>query len=1100
VESIIISGTSFSIPLRYGALETETTQIYLNGTRLSAGKDYTLDTNAGIVYLKVPHRKGDMLRVDYRYDSSPEAQNKKASSLPTMRMELGGTGANLYAGLGVAERSGDGNVTMSNVFGVAGNLKFGKSASLRGGVFYSERERPQSQGYFSRERLGMQGDGSEKSHAILQDLGFNAMGGTISASFQDVSAAFTGSDALNNAGFNGDQLVKERGLKRTSLQMNGLKFGSTKFSNGYRSVRDGGAMIEWRNLVVDSDAFGFGFSSQKVDRNFRRFQDLAENDRGQLQREAGMSRMNQFARLGNDKRGVKFNRMNIDDGSGKQIKRSLVKLGYGSFSFEGGTQEVENGFSRLGSLLPEEQQLYARESGLRRDWFSVAGAGWNVSDSRINNANSGMQATMAGIKTGAWSVDYFRLNVDNDFRQLPMLQPGELESWMKATGNSIEPGLALRPQDRQRFMTSTGIDRRSLRVSHKAKGFGLTYGRLDLGGRKDSTSINEFGLSAGSYQLDYRSQRVGKEFGEWYSLLPIEQERLGPILGIDRQDLKLTGKNFNLQNMTAKTAGGTASRTNINVKLKNLDLSLNQRRVDKGFTNVGQIVDPERDLLATMVGLQGLDFKGSFTPNNKLRINAQVSNYSGADSALARQYRNIDIYWKPDGRTELSVLSLRNKNDLSSSLLFFGGFDQLAFIRDLGKGSSMKFLRENHDFGGSNASNPSSTRTMAGIKTPLGKSANITTERSETLYSDGTKETIFANTIDAHLTKEFGFNLSETISDRPGQSSDTTQRNYGLYYKFSNGMMLSYGYVRNMNGQDTGTSNTSIGLSSGNIGNINVGAAQQVRNSFDQDLGQQHGVNLALSSAKPFRLGGISNFRWTFSLNAMKDRQRWPLENRLIGFSGNLGESAFSYEYKSQMSPTGIRGIDRTFQFQTSQDPNRKLVASMLYKVRTLPWNQQIMIRNFNLAWKMDRNWTLSHQMITNPEQMNGGVLLGSVPLPTARTAWKLDFGGNPDTTFGASWFEERNLQSRQIVRVAGANLSLFNRSGSPVKLFFGLDENSNPNARNRQIRYGLEFNQRPGPNQSLSFAIGNTAFNYAVPDGFRRDNLNLRIDWSIRF
>jgi hypothetical protein len=147
------------------------------------------------------------------------------------------------------------------------------------------------------------------------------------------------------------------------------------------------------------------------------------------------------------------------------------------------------------------------------------------------------------------------------------------------------------------------------------------------------------------------------------------------------------------------------------------------------------------------------------------------------------------------------------------------------------------------------------------------------------------------------------------------------------------------------------------------------------------------------------------------------------------------------------------------------------------------------------------KNFSISHQLLTNPEQAKGDAILGSIPSPERHNVWKLDLKNPGGYTIGGEWREIRNDNSKALRRTAGINLSLFEKSGSPLKLFYGLEE-VNGGGLNRRLtsRYSLQFDQKAGPNQSFSIFAGNVSYRYDIVDGFKKDNWSLRLDYILRF
>jgi hypothetical protein len=215
---------------------------------------------------------------------------------------------------------------------------------------------------------------------------------------------------------------------------------------------------------------------------------------------------------------------------------------------------------------------------------------------------------------------------------------------------------------------------------------------------------------------------------------------------------------------------------------------------------------------------------------------------------------------------------------------------------------------------------------------------------------------------------------------------------------------------------------------------------------------------------------------------------------------GKLGSNKLGYQYVSQMHTSGTRGIDRIFRLDSDMSDKRMLTASVFYKVRTLPWNDQIMVRNFNFAVRPAKALELVHRIETNPEIARADVFLGSLPQASRSNKWELNWKRSTAMTVGANWQELVNDQNGATARTAGVSLALFENSGSPLRLFYGLEQADGNVLRSTKNRYSVQFDQRAGPNQSLSFFLGNLSYQHRIDNGFDRNNWSMRMNYQLRF
>jgi hypothetical protein len=113
---------------------------------------------------------------------------------------------------------------------------------------------------------------------------------------------------------------------------------------------------------------------------------------------------------------------------------------------------------------------------------------------------------------------------------------------------------------------------------------------------------------------------------------------------------------------------------------------------------------------------------------------------------------------------------------------------------------------------------------------------------------------------------------------------------------------------------------------------------------------------------------------------------------------------------------------------------------------------------------------------------------------------WRIDYRQSKNFTFGGTWKEEMKGQSNVLSRVGGIDMTLFEASGSPLNLFYGIEEADVKDGRRQTMRYHIRFDQRPGPNQNFSFFVGNVSYHGAFGDQWRPNNWTMRLDYQYRF
>jgi hypothetical protein len=1135
IDIITLKGTSVGAPLRYGNVVEKSERVQLGNENLTAGIDYMMDYATGVVYLKRAQKQGMVLTVSYRYKPG-QATTAAAAGNPFLGIQgfkysVAPDKLNLLMGFGLTERAADGSVMQSNVFGFQNNFKFSGGGAVTGLYIFGDRSKAENQAGLNMDLANKPGAAPTdegKSQFILQNLNTKVGGGTISADYQDISKNFTNFGTVKGSGYDDAriaQLMKEKGLTRLGFNMENVG----GFSTSFRNVKDDKGGISWRSFGYNQGGLDVKWSSQKVDQGFARFQDLGEANRAQLQLEAGMSRQDLAAKFASKTSKLSFaNKVIQDEASGKEITRKEYALDVSKLSLGYEEQEVSEGFSRFASLMGDEKPRYEREQGIKRQMMrmqsTLFGSGVPIAFSQnlVQSKEGEFKSQDLSVSGKTWSLEHLNRSVDSGFRRLDAMQDAEINGHITSIAkmyNGVTPNV---PAERGWFLQSYGIDRSY--TSLKAQPFRdwkFAMAKMDLKGQEDSGSVTTMDVNSKNVNMSYRKQELGPKFGELSRLMEFERQKLGTISGLQRTDFGLSwamggSKQLNFAQMSADSPAGDAKRTSVAFKDKKIDVQVTTREVSPGFATVNQLVDGEKDLLAAMQGFKQTEGKINWQLSASMNIQAYLSEARNDQTDELRRIRNLVLDWSPDKKTKFNYTKLEQKSNDPISVLFANEVERMTLARNFDRYGNLLFVDEKVKFDGKNAAQPDWHKQYFAYETKLNDKTSVKTEQSRTSYENGDKEDISANTVSTELSKRIGVSVTDTHVDRDGDDRDEKKRNYGFWFDLGNGLRMSYGYIRHLNGEAAGAMSSSfaLGQNAGVIGANQTNTVQQANvggmtfgggygvNTWDDQTGRtQSFSNVNISTAKPFRMLGFQNVKFNLGLDTAADNRNWLKENRLVSIQGNLAKATVGFEYKSQIHPSGYRGIDRTFLFTTDPSDKNWLRASMKYKVRTLPWDEVIAIRDFNVVAKPAKNIEISHQMLTNPEVVRSDVFLGSVPQAARANKWKVDYRQGANFTFGGEWQELMDEQNKTMVRTAGVNLKLFESKGSPLSLYYGLEQSSNPGLRRSIHRYSLKYDQKAGPNgQIFSLFLGNVSYQHNIADGQLRNNWTARLDYQFRF
>lgn len=1135
VDLIRLKGTSPGAPLRFGNVVPKSETVSLDGVPLILGQDYSMDYESGVVYLMRAQRPGQSLTVSYRYLSRPKSGDQSTKGIGSFKFDLVPGGLKMMMGLGMAERQKDGTVVTSNVYGLNNRFSFGGS-TLSGVYLMGNREKQENRSAFEYQGQGASNAGEGDSTFNVQNLTTNLGSGKLYVDYQDISKNFSGFNQVEAAGYNAQQVNqfrREKGLGRMGYGIQDFKLGSGKVSANMRSVEDDNGNISWRDLALSQGGFSFGYKSQEVGEKFSRFNDIREQDRMQLKKEAGLSRENLTMGFANKLGALTYATDTVADKDSNSISRSTVKLDTSKIKFTLQEQKIDKDFKRTESLFEAERKQWGRELGMNRQNVALEAAIFGkvagplkFNQGIVEGKEGSFKSQDIGLGGKGWSLSRASRSVDEKFTNLPNLAESEWNDHMRAITSMYDAkGFAYRPEERGRFFASAGLDREVTRLTAEPfKSWNLNAERLEIAGKEGGAQVDTASLASKMFSVDYRRQKVSDKFGEFANLMQFEQQRLGVISGLDRTDLGFKanlGKRgqFEFGQMQASAPIGDASRQSMKFTDKKLQVEVNQREVSKDFDNVGQIQDTEKDLLLTLKGFKQRDtkVKWEILPNLKL----DYFDFSATSSSVNqdRIQQQTSLAWAPNAKFNASYFKYVNNSNDPLSVLMAQNLERVSIYKDFDRLGRFTYVQEKQDFDGIQATSLADMRkTYLSYEKQIDQRTSVRTERTETEWDNGERENVNANTLSTKLGNKAGVSVTDLRIDRKGEDRDETKRNYGFWYEVAKNLRVGWGYARHLNGETSATMNSTATVSStptdglrpdqvgqvpgATLGNMTVGAGYGV-NRWEQDGindRTQAFSNVNLAMVKPARLGFVNDFTFKFAYDTAADQFNWLRENRMVEVGGKIGSNAFGYGYKSQMSPTGYRAIDRTFSFQTRMSENAKLRGSIFYKVRTLPDTDKIMIRNISLSARPFKNLEITNQILTNPEVARGDVLLGSIVQGANMNRWRADYKSNPNFTWGGTWEQMFNEQSRAFSTTSGLNVTLFERSGSPITLFFGGEETGGNIDRRYSQRYSIGFNQRPGRNQQLGLFIGNLSYLNGKPTEQKRNNYTMRVDYQLRF
>jgi hypothetical protein len=1129
-EEIKVSDPTKPLTLKYRGVYPSSETASLDGQGLVRTTDYTINYVTGVITWVRQVNPGQLFRITYQFDRNVQPVLTAGGTLRFNTITAPRPFGSEVTGVQHLTFTGDKTLAFSST------ASFGELSS-QGLLMFNTRQSGSTMFGLGLESGGPSSPDPSDSKFVLQSLSTGLMHGTVKFDYQDISSNFGNFAGVRAAGYDENtvnQLQKEAGLKRLGFSMQDVAVGGMKLTNSFKTVSDDNGSVSWKSFALQDGGFKFNFDARHVDLGFSRFSDMAESDRDQLEKEAGLARQDVGFSYASKTGGLSFASNQIKDENGQKIFKNDVQMNVKDWKLDFGNQSVASAFARFDSLTDQEKAQWATQSGVQRQWLNMqtgpvtkGGQPLKIAVEDISaKAGGEFKAADASVGGKNWALSYTERKTDQQLGLQANLPDAEVDKHVQAIATMYAPtGIATGPADRTSLVQGAALDRSGFRLTAQPlKGFNFDIEEVSLKGSQDEAYIQSLAMNGKNFDVTVKREHEGVNFFEAPQLFGFEQQRFGLLQGLDKTDFAMNwrmggSKKLTMAMMDSDTTAGGAKRNSIEYTDKKIDVSLTTRSIDPGFGAVGTIPDGENGLLAALMGYKVTDFKANWTISSKMSFQALWENQDNDAQNIDTFDHNVLFNWDPNKTTHLSYTFFDTKSNNPLDLLYRSSLSSFLVSKDFGKMGKFQYMHQTQNQQDPTmAAAPTTTVAQApGIDTtvPMGasvddylsyetkldKNTSVKTEQSRTRYSDGSGSSTSANTISRSLTAHLGVSYTDLIIDRPGLDHDEKKNNYGVWFDLAKGMRFSYGIVRDLNPAVAGgnTANSTIGLTSGNVGTLHVDSAGYNVNSWDQTHNQV-ATNVAVKSSKPFKFGFFKEMQFNVGLDTSSDYGAFTKDNKLFNIGGKVGSNTFMVEYKSQLDATNHLGVDRFFKFETDQNDKKWIKASIKVKERETPLQGIQMIRDYSITVRPIKNFEITNQLLTNPEeQFRPDVLMGSVTSPWRANKYTLSYLSGKSTTIGATYEEKFDDLTRDYYRTSGINIDLFKGSASPLTFWYGLEQGGGTSGHQTAQRYYLKFYQRPGPNQAFNIFAGNISYDY-LTGGFNRNNWTLNVDYELKF
>lgn len=829
--------------------------------------------------------------------------------------------------------------------------------------------------------------------------------------------------------------ARERGLVRET-QGGHLNLGFGQLRADQSQIKEGASQILRRNLIFETPSLQFSGTFQQIDPQFSRFNDLAENEKGQWARERGLTRESwnlRFAPPASSSPpyllGASQARIRAEGG---EFERRTLRLAAANWNFESLYRRVDAGFGRLGDLLPSEHHDLALE--IRR-WYDPNAQEVEDKERQQVLKESGLERTLQRASFTPHS---------NTRLELSRLQIQETNG-SQIRGNQVvfnTPFLRLRMMERQ---------------------------------------------------IDSGFSRLG-------DLAPIERSLFANEQGMRRREWEaaLSGKRLGLAFAQTTVLAGEASLQKESYRLttRYLDLIWNRRSVGADFTRTADLADPERDLLSQLRGFHQQDWtaKLALPPNLALELFQFQADHPTDKTRTLRRRGNLQ--WKLNNRTQFTHHTERLDSDREQTILLQDRYEKSTWEHSLRWGQ-LYASRERKQIGGILA-NPLYQKTdYWRFQSQNIQRLAFTLENRRTEAEGAPSEDLNAYTAQYQLSKRVKVQVGETRALREG-APDETLRQLQIEMNLGPNSVLTYSERRKQLEGANGGRILTVGLTQTTWAGLSFSGSYQEWRTDSQNTKAQSAF--ALQTVKPIRLAFLTDVAFTFQYGALADQGNWQQEQKRFQLKGNWGKHLVEVAYTGLWVPGQGRAVDRTYAFRSDPDPDRNLHFNLTYKVRTLPNSSPQLIRTYHLDYKMGNRLTLLHDFQSLPESPNQQVPLGSVVQPTGFSQWNLQAVLSARWSLRGEYRIEWNDAQQRRVRKGGITLVGTMPSSLQWEFGYRLESELLHGQKRTAHTFRIAYDRKLNADRFFVLGLELTQYQHAIPENGERSHLRATLEWKQLF
>lgn len=337
------------------------------------------------------------------------------------------------------------------------------------------------------------------------------------------------------------QLKKEAGLERENFAL-GYKAGGLQSNYSVLSIKNSeDAQGLWRSQFgMKNSWLEASWMRQSVDEGFTRFNDLRENDRGQLAKERGLERNDYMLAMSNTWLKSQYSSQAIMSGVG-EMRSTDFQFNFGGWSLTHLTRAVDEEFGAQGALTGEDRTKFA--AGVSQ-MYDPGGKPSQRDLGSVNQTGIDRDGLRIAGAFGDFKTMWNRVVVDNETGTIRLnefaVSRGKTQFSLSAQNatEGIEGSRQLMDSEQKRLGTLDGLNRLDWSFSTLLG----KNGKFNLSSMKASAPEGEahrerLELSVANLEVDYSRRGVTEGFSAVNRLIDPERDLLSGLLGFNQTEL-----------------------------------------------------------------------------------------------------------------------------------------------------------------------------------------------------------------------------------------------------------------------------------------------------------------------------------------------------------------------------------------------------------------------------------------------------------------------------------------------------------------------------------------------------------------------------------